>query len=198
MTEPAFLDELEKRLSQLPQEEIDKHLSYYAEMIDDMTEDGMGEAEAVEKLGPASEIAAQILQETPLFVLMKTRARPKEGWSTRNVVLAVLLSPLWVPLLAVFFALIGAAYALLWGAVVVLFGLVIGAGCTGIGLLIASTVSAGGAGDVLLFVGTGLLLTAAVIPGWMGAVRFGKWIARLSVSLAQRVKSLFIIKAETA
>ena len=36
MTKLAFLDELEKRLSQLPQEEIDKHLSYYAEMIDDM------------------------------------------------------------------------------------------------------------------------------------------------------------------
>ena len=59
MTEPAFLDELEKRLSQLPLKEIDKHLSYYAGMIDDMTEDGMSEAEAVEKLGPASEIAAR-------------------------------------------------------------------------------------------------------------------------------------------
>ena len=197
MTKLAFLDELEKRLSQLPQGEIDKHLSYYAEMIDDMTEDGMGEAEAVEKLGPASEIAAQIFKETPLSTLMKTRARPQEGWSARNVALAVLLSPLWVPLLAVFFALIGAAYALLWGAVVVLFGLVIGAGCTGIGLLIASTVSAGGAGDVLLFVGTGLLLAAAAVPGWMGAVAFAKWIAKLSVSLAQWVKSLFI-REETA
>ena len=56
MTKLAFLDELEKRLSQLPQEEIDKHLSYYAEMIDDMTEDGMDEAAAVEKLGYADKM----------------------------------------------------------------------------------------------------------------------------------------------
>lgn len=192
MTKLAFLDELEKRLSQLPQEEIDKHLSYYAEMIDDMTEDGMEEAAAVEKLGPVSELAAQILKETPLSTLMKTRARPREGWSTQSIVLAVVLSPIWVPLLGVFFALIGAAYVLLWGAVLLLFGLVIGAGCTGIGLLISSTVSAGGTGDALLFVGTGLLLAAAAIPGWIGAVAFAKWIARLSVSLAQWVKSFFI------
>ena len=31
MTKLAFLDELEKRLSQLPQEEIDKHLAERAE-----------------------------------------------------------------------------------------------------------------------------------------------------------------------
>ena len=47
-------------------------------------------------------------------------------------------------------------------------------------------------GDALLFVGTGLLLAAAAIPGWIGAVAFAKWIARLSVSLAQWVKSFFI------
>ena len=123
---------------------------------------------------------------------MKTRARPREGWSTQSIVLAVVLSPIWVPLLGVFFALIGAAYALLWGAVLLLFGLVIGAGCTGIGLLLSSMVNAGGTGDALLFVGTGLLLAAAAIPGWIGAVAFAKWIARLSISLAQWVKSLFI------
>ena len=70
MTKREFLDDLKSRLSQLPPEELGKRLAYYAELIDDMTEDGMDEQAAVAKLGDVSKIAEEILRDQPLQTLV--------------------------------------------------------------------------------------------------------------------------------
>lgn len=196
MTKRELLNELERRISQLPPEEIDRRLSYYAEMLDDMTEDGMSEEEAVSKLGPPAELADQILKEAPLSTLMRSRMKPKKGWSGLTVLLLVLGSPVWMPLLGAFFILIGAAYVVLWALVVVLFAVVIGLGCSGGALLAACVFWSGGPANELLWVGAGLVCVGVCVPGWLGAVAFGKWIARISGKLGGWVKSLFIKKEE--
>lgn len=43
MTKGEFLHELRERLAALPEEDIDRTVYYYSEMIDDMTEDGKTE-----------------------------------------------------------------------------------------------------------------------------------------------------------
>ena len=108
MTKADFLQLLERALAQLPEEERRANLEYYSELLDDMLEEGMTEAEATAKLGSPSQIAQSILQEVPLGKLVSTRMKPKSGWTPLAIVLAVVGSPVWVPLL-----LLAAALAML-------------------------------------------------------------------------------------
>ena len=73
MTKADFLQLLERALAQLPEEERRANLEYYSELLDDMLEEGMTEAEATAKLGSPSQIAQSILQEVPLGKLVSTR-----------------------------------------------------------------------------------------------------------------------------
>ena len=46
MNKEKFLDALRRRLSGLPQEDIDERIAFYEEMIDDRMEEGLSEEEA--------------------------------------------------------------------------------------------------------------------------------------------------------
>ena len=81
MTKADFLQLLERALSQLSEEERRANLEYYSELLDDMLEEGMTEAEATAKLGSPAAIAESILQEMPLSKLVSTRMKPKSGWT---------------------------------------------------------------------------------------------------------------------
>jgi len=65
MTKQEFLRELWNRLTELPQEDVEKSLDYYSEMIDDRVENGLTEEEAVADIGSAEEVAAQLIAELP-------------------------------------------------------------------------------------------------------------------------------------
>ena len=62
MNKRNFLEELKKELRRLKASEIQKHLSYYEEMISDMTEHNMSEAEAVARIGSPKDAAREILE----------------------------------------------------------------------------------------------------------------------------------------
>lgn len=62
MNKRNFLKELKKELRRLKASEIQKHLSYYEEMISDMTEHNMTEAEAVARIGSPKDAAREILE----------------------------------------------------------------------------------------------------------------------------------------
>ena len=47
MNKREFLEQLKKELSGLPQSDIEDRLTFYGEVIDDRTEEGMTESEAV-------------------------------------------------------------------------------------------------------------------------------------------------------
>ena len=114
MTKADFLQLLERALSQLSDEERRANLEYYSELLDDMMEEGMSETEATAKLGSPNQIARHILQEMPLSKLVSTRMKPKSGWTPLAIVLAVVGSPVWVPLLLMCAAVVFALFVSIW------------------------------------------------------------------------------------
>lgn len=71
MNKAIFLKSLRKQLKRLKASELEKHLSYYDEIIADMMENGLSEEEAVAKIGSPKQIAKEILENTPTENLRK-------------------------------------------------------------------------------------------------------------------------------
>ena len=185
MTKAEYLDRLRECLSPMPPEEREAQLAYYAELFDDMREDGISEAEAVERLGSPEDVAAELMAEIPLSTLVKNKVKAKGSPSALTVVLLVLGAPLWLPLLIAAFAVLLALLITFW-AVGLSLGVVIpavGVGLVGLGLgtllsyaslplLLALGFLFGGGGLLIL----GVLLMAAIIRG-LAALCRGIWHA---------------------
>lgn len=62
MNKKSFLDSLKKNLKELKRTEIQKHLNYYDELLSDMMENGLSEADAIAKIGTPEKIAEEILE----------------------------------------------------------------------------------------------------------------------------------------
>ena len=154
MNKFEFLNTLRERLSGLTQEEVNKTLDYYTELIEDGIEEGMSEAQAVDALGNLEDIVAHIYMGVATSS-EKTYAKPKEGLNIKETlkkefkpwmwVLIILGSPIWLSLLI--------------GAVSVVFSVVAGIFATVISLYAA--VVALMAGSVGCIAGAFMLQTAA-------------------------------------
>lgn len=197
MSKADFLRLLERALAQLSEEERQKNLEYYSELLDDMMEEGMTEAEATAKLGSPSQIAQSILQEVPLGKLVSTRMKPKSGWTPLAIVLAVVGSPVWVPLLlagvAVVLALFVSIWALGFAAIAVVIALAVAVVAAPIIAIRAAmlTLPVG-----LMLLGAGLVLLGLCVLGGLMAVELCKLLWQLTVWLAHKIKGLFIRKEE--
>ena len=182
---------------QLSEEERRKNLEYYSELLDDMMEEGMTEAEATAKLGSPNQIAQSILQEMPLGKLVSTRMKPKSGWTPLAIVLAVVGSPVWVPLLlagvAVMLAVFVSIWALGFAAVAVVLALAVAVVAAPI-IAIRTAVLTLPLGLMLL--GAGLVLLGLCVMGGLMAVELCKLLWQLTVWLAHKIKGLFIRKEE--
>ncbi len=129
MNKSEFLDKLGDRIHLLPEDDIQKSLEYYGEIIDDYIEDGVPENEAVARLGNMEEIVSQILSEVPLAKIVKKRVGGTKKPSNMMIVLLILGFPVWLPLLAAAFSVLLAAYVTLWAGVISLwacFGAMVG------------------------------------------------------------------------
>ena len=197
MTKADFLQLLERALAQLPEEERQKNLEYYSELLDDMMEEGMTEAEATAKLGSPNQIAQSILQEMPLGKLVSTRMKPKSGWTPLAIVLAVVGSPVWVPLLLATVAIVLAVFVSIWAlgfaAVAVVIALAVAVVAAPIFAVRAAvmTLPLG-----LMLLGAGLVLLGLCVLGGLMAVELCKLLWQLTVWLAHKIKGLFIRKEE--
>lgn len=197
MSKADFLRLLERALAQLSEEERQKNLEYYSELLDDMMEEGVTEAEATAKLGSPNQIAQSILQEMPLGKLVSTRMKPKSGWTPLAIVLAVVGSPVWVPLLLATVAIVLAVFVSIWAlgfaVVAVVLGLVVAVVATPIIAIRAATLTLPMG---LLLLGAGLLLLGLCVLGGLMAVELCKLLWQLTVWLAHKIKGLFIRKEE--
>ncbi len=136
MTKAMFLKELACRLRQLPDKEVKQQLSYYEELLNDMMEDEILEEDAVAKLGDVNKIAEEILREQPLPILVKNRARPKNGWTTAAITVAILGSPLWIPLVLALVLTAGAVVLSIAAVILSLILAVAALACAGILIVI--------------------------------------------------------------
>ena len=121
MTKNEFLSELRRLIDQLPPQDVQKSLDFYAEIIDDRIESGMSEEEAVAAMAPFDEITEQILMDIPLPRLVKAKLRPSRALRVWEIVLLILGSPLWFPLLISAFAVVFSVYAVFWSVILSLY-----------------------------------------------------------------------------
>lgn len=107
MTKKEFLTALSKALNGLPQQDINRYLEYYGEMIDDRMEEGLTEEEAVAAMENVDVIAERIKAEQ---AAEKTESQPQKakkrvnGWFIAAIIGS---SVFWLPILIVILAVIG-------------------------------------------------------------------------------------------
>ena len=112
MTRDEFLTRLGELLACLPADQVKETQEFYAEAIADRMEDGMTEAEAVAAMGTPGEVAEATLDELP--AVPRAIARTKRKSTALLWVLAIVGSPVWIPLLLAFVAVAAAVYICIW------------------------------------------------------------------------------------
>ena len=196
MSKQEFLVQLRKGLSGLPQEDIEERLTFYSEMIDDRTEEGLSELEAVSAIGTVDAIVAQILADTPLTKLVKEKAKPKRTVKPWKIVLLILGSPIWLSLLIAAFAIILAAYIVVWSVVITLWSIEASfAACTLGGIVSAAVFSFQGKGLTgLAMLSAGVICAGLSIFMFYGCKAATKGVLLLTKKMVLGIKSLFVGK----
>lgn len=199
MNKQEFLSALRSRLRGLPEADIVRSLDFYAEMIDDRMEDGLTEFQAVMEMGSIDEIAEQILLDTPLPKLVKAKMRPSRALSAWEIVLLVLGSPVWLPLLLTALTLLLTVYLLAWTVVVIFYAVDFAFAACSLGAIvggIALCAAYHGAQVLCSFIGAGLVCAGLTILWFfvsgcvaMGIIWFTEWFGRT-------LKAQFIRKGE--
>ena len=198
MKKEAFLELLEQRLRGLPEDEIQKILSFYQESIQDRMEDGADEDAAVAQLGDPEKIIREVQLEMPLGRLVKNKVqqnREKSGRSAIWIILTILGIPFWVPLLLAAVLIILSGYLVIWmllgTAILMLLALgfsfaVLSAGAAVCLFTVSPPVGFFLTGAALLCIGILLLGIRPVcfLSQQIGmlSVRFGRWIKSLLIS----------------
>ena len=201
MNKSEFLAELRSRLVGLPQNEIEERISFYSEMIDDRVEEGATEEDAVAGIGSIDEIVAQILEDVPLWNIVKEKIKKKNKKKRRKlkaweIVLIVLGFPVWLPLLIAAFAVILSLYLTLWALVISLWAVFVSLAACGLAGIVA------GVGyailvkpiDGILLVAAGLVCSGLAIFAFIGCKAATKGTARLTKKMIFGIKHLFVGK----
>ena len=195
MNRYEFLYELKLKLAQLPESEIEGHLAYYEEMIDDRIEDGMTEVEAIASLEDVSVIAERILQDASIVTLVKTTVKPKNGWTTAAIVAAVIGSPIWLPILISIAAVIFSVFVTFWVVVVTIAVTMIALVLAGLALLIAPIFMIGaGLSTAMMCFAAGLGVIGIALLGFIGVKYLAKGVSFLCKATFRGIKSIFIRK----
>lgn len=194
MNKQEFLEKIRNQLAGLSEDDIKKSIDYYTEMIEDRMEEGLTEEEAVKAMGKPEEVASQILMDTPFSKLVKVKVKPKKSLSILSIILIVLGSPVWLPLVAAFFIIILSVYIVLWSFVLVFYSVVLSLAAGGVSGLLASVMIMF---NVDILCGVFTLGVAIVCAGLSVLLFFGsnqvvKGILFLSKKIALSIKSYFI------
>lgn len=196
MNKAEFLAALRERLSGLPEEDFNKSIDYYTEMIDDRVEDGMSEEEAVACLGSMDEIITQILSEVSLPKLVKEKVKPKRALAVWEIILIIISAPIWFPIVLSVVTTILSAYLSIWMMVLSLYLLDLSIAISGIafiGLAIAELLK--GAFAVFgALLGFGLVALGVSILLFFTFNLITKGIIYISKKVLLGIKSLFIRK----
>lgn len=198
MHKAEFLAEIRRRIQGLPQSDIEKFLDYYAEMIDDYTEDGHTEEEAIRELGSVEQIVEQILKEIPLPRLVQEKVRPSRALRAGEIILLLLGSPLWVPMVLAVLALFFGAYVLLWAAVAVLYAIDLSAfacGAAGVFSILPFSLSGNAPQGIFIF-GAGLVCIGVGLFFFFVCNKVAGILLRGSKWLLLRIKYAFVGKGE--
>lgn len=185
MNKDQFLEELRKKLSGLPQEDIDERVAFYSEMIDDRMEEGITEEEAVASLGTVDSVVEQIMSEIPLTKLVKQKVKPKGKMKAWEVVLLVLGAPVWIPLIIAALAIALSVYIVIWAVVISVYAvnLSVAAGAASGLAGIFIYLKAGNPAGMLFSFGAAIALAGLTILLFFVC----KWITKAVIKLTGRI-----------
>ena len=198
MNKQEFLAELQKGLSGLPQGDIQERLIFYGEMIDDRVEEGLSEEDAVAEIGSVQEVVTQILADIPLTKLVKEKVKSERTLKAWEIVLLVLGSPVWFPLLLAAAIIFFSVYIVLWSVIFSLYAVDFAFAVTGIsGIAIMPVyIMDGNIPGAIMFLGAALVFTGLAILLFLGFNQITKGILNLSRKILLGIKSLFVRKEE--
>ena len=189
-----FLLTLDKRLDVLPEADRRASLDYYSEILDDLTESGMAEADAVASLGSVDAIAEEILMDVPLPKLVKAKMKGKRRMTGLEITLLIVGFPIWFPILIAVFAVIFSVYVSLWAVVISLYAADVSfAACAPTSLLCAILLfAAGQPASALLLLGAALVLAGLAILLFLSCNAAAKGVVRLGKLTLRGIKACFI------
>jgi uncharacterized membrane protein len=118
MTKKEFLSRLRRRLRRLPTAELRERIGFYSEIIDDKIEEGLSEAEAVAEAGNIDEIADQISEDIADASDGGKQRREVSAW---QIVLLIVGSPVWLPILISVFVVIWSVVLAIWAVEIPLY-----------------------------------------------------------------------------
>lgn len=172
MDKQEFLTELREKLSGLPTGDVEERLGFYSEMIDDRTEEGVTEEEAVEEMGSVDKIASQIISEVPFTKIVQEKIKPKRRLKAWEIVLIVAGSPLWLALMVAVCAVIFSLFVAIWSVIAVLWALLVALGVCSVGGVVYGVVLiAGGGGTTgLLALSIALVCAGLTVFAFFGCV----------------------------
>lgn len=164
MTKQEFLTALESGLAGIPMDDMNQHLTFWSEMIDDRIDEGMTEEEAIAGLGSMSEIIAQILSEIPFGKLVRERVTPKHRLRFWEIVLLVLGSPVWFSVLLAVISVMISCYAALWCGIIALWAAT---------AAVAVSAPAGTAAFIILTINSNAITGTAMLGAGLFCAGFG-------------------------
>jgi len=138
MNKQEYLESIRSRISAMPADDVNRFMDYYSEMIDDRVEDGLSEEEAVADMGSPDAAVEQILEDMPLTKLVKEKIKPKHELKAWEVVLIVLGSPVWIPLLITAAVLLITLWIVAFALLISFYAVVLSFVVAGIGGLICA------------------------------------------------------------
>lgn len=199
MSKQAFLARLRKELSGLPKDDIEERLAfYYEEMIDDRTEEGLSEEEAVSAAGAIDEIVAQTIADISLPKIARERLLPKRRLKAWEIVLLALGSPIWLSLGIAAAAVILALYVSLWAVIVSLwavFGALAACVLVSVPACVIS-IAGGSAASGFAVLAAGIVCMGLSIFIFFGCKAITKAIFIQTKRIAIGIKKCFIKKEE--
>lgn len=197
MNKHDFLDALKRALIGLPNDDVQKSLEFYSEMIDDKIEDGLSEEDALSQIGNVEDIATQILSDIPITKLIKQKIKPKRHTSVLEIVLLILGSPIWLSLLVALVAVVLSVYVSLWSIVIALWSCEAAFCGSALGCAIASVCLFASEGDIFaasIMVAAALVLIGISILFFFVCKVSTKGMVLLTKKLTLRIKSCFLRK----
>ena len=194
MNKEEFLKELRKKLNGLPKADIDDHVSFYEEMIDDRIEDGKTEKEALAEIGDVDDVVSQILAETPLSKLVREKMKPKRSLKAWEVIFLILGFPLWLPLFIVILVLFFIAIGMIWLLALIMYLLFAGFVFTSIAGVIAFFGSIIDGATTVIPLGMSILSIGGAILMFHASILVTKGAAKASKKFLTWIKSWFVGK----
>ena len=196
MNKQEFLGKLKNGLLGLPKDDLDERLNFYSEMIDDCMEEGLSEEEAVSKMGDVNEIISQIIAETPLTKLVKEKIKPNRKMKVWEIILLVLGSPVWLPLLLAVLILLLAVYIVIWAVIVSLWAMDVSVGASALAGAISGAlfITEGNVLSGVAMIGAGIFCAGLSIFMFHGCKVATDGAVRLTKKIALGIKNCFVGK----